>query len=96
MLEMLGMNVLVKVDEEVEKVSRGGIITPGTVRKNSVQKAKVLAVGPGEFQNGVFVELSGIKAGDTVLIDKDFTKSVDVEGDEQHILGYRDVLGKVS
>src|SRR5690554_136598 len=93
-LKMLGMNVLVEVEDEGEKVSPGGIITPGTAKKNSIQKARVVSVGPGEFQSGTFVEIKDIKAGDTVVIDRDFTKEIDSSADKkQLILSYRDVLG---
>jgi len=93
-LEMLGMNVLVKMEDAGEKVSKGGIITPGTTRQSSIQKAEVVAVGPGEIQNGNFVPVKDIKAGDTVVIDRDFTKAIDNDGEEQYIVSYRDVLGK--
>jgi len=92
---MLGMNVLVKIIDTGEKVSAGGIITPSTVQVSSIQKAKVVSIGPGEVQYGIFVKIEDVKADDVVLIDKSFAKAIDHNNEEHHIVSYRDVLGKI-
>lgn len=95
-LEMLGMNVLVK-EEKTEKKTESGLFIPETVDNSGpLTRATVVNVGPGELQYGEMVKIEDVKAGDTVLIDRAFTKPVQVDGQECLILLYRDILGKES
>ena len=48
-----------------ERKTQGGIIVPDAVQ-DGMNKGEVVAVGDGEYQNGVFVK-SALKVGDIVI-----------------------------
>jgi chaperonin GroES len=84
--------VIVKVMEEEERTI-SGIVLPDTA-KEKPQKAKVLAVGPGRYDDGKLVPLD-IKEGDTVIFAKYGGTEVKVDGDELLILRASDILAKL-
>ncbi len=84
--------VVVKVLEEEEKTV-SGIVLPDTA-KEKPQKAKVLAVGPGRYDDGQLVPV-GVAEGDVVIFSKYGGTEVKVEGDEVLILRASDILAKV-
>lgn len=86
-LEMLGMNVLVKVVRE-EKTKSGLVLTT-TSRRGPLEEAKVLKVGCGEDDK----DIQGIDVGDTVIIDSDFAKPIKYNGEECFVLHFKDILG---
>lgn len=65
MLQPTYDHVLVAVDES-ESVSAGGIILTENSALNRTLKAKVLATGPGVYQNGILVPVR-IAVGSTVV-----------------------------
>jgi len=81
--------ILVKREEEKE-VKKGGIIIPDTA-KEKPQEGKVLAVGPGRFEDGKRVPLD-VKVGDVVLYSKYGGTEVKYAGEEYLVLSARDVL----
>jgi len=85
----LGDRIVVKVIE-VEEVTKGGIVLPGTA-KEKPQQGKVIAVGTGEYIDGKKVELE-VKVGDKVLFSKYAGTEVKVDGEEYLILRQSDVL----
>ncbi len=84
--------VVVKVLEEEEKTV-SGIVLPDTA-KEKPQKAKVLAVGPGRYDDGQLIPM-GVAEGDVVIFSKYGGTEVKVEGDEVLILRASDILAKV-
>jgi len=84
--------VIVKVLEEEEKTV-SGIVLPDTA-KEKPQKAKVLAVGPGRYDDGQLIPM-GVAEGDVVIFSKYGGTEVKVEGDEVLILRASDILAKV-
>lgn len=52
-----------------EQVSTGGIILQTNENRETLTKAKVVAVGPGTHRYGTFTEVS-VKVGDTVVFDR--------------------------
>jgi len=62
-LELLGDRVVVKRDDS--ELSEGGLIIPESARK--IGDASVVAIGPGNYQNGVLVPTT-LKVGDRVII----------------------------
>ncbi|MGZ5385564.1 MAG: co-chaperone GroES [Acidimicrobiia bacterium] len=84
--------VVVKVLEEEEKTV-SGIVLPDTA-KEKPQKAKVLAVGPGRYDDGDLIPM-GVAEGDIVIFSKYGGTEVKVEGDEVLILRASDILAKV-
>ncbi len=84
--------VIVKVLEEEEKTA-SGIVLPDTA-KEKPQKAKVIAVGPGRYDDGQLIPV-GVAEGDTVIFSKYGGTEVKVEGEEVLILRASDILAKV-
>ena len=84
--------VVVKVLEEEEKTV-SGIVLPDTA-KEKPQKAKVIAVGPGRYDDGQLIPM-GVAEGDVVIFSKYGGTEVKVEGDKVLILRASDILAKV-
>jgi chaperonin GroES len=91
-LKPLGDRVIVEVLDE-EDVTYSGIVLPDTA-KEKPQRGKVLAVGPGRYEDGKLVPLD-VKEGDEVVFSKYGGTEVTVSGDEYLILRESDILAKV-
>jgi len=91
-LKPLEDRIVVKPLEE-EETTVSGIVIPDTA-KEKPQEGKVVAVGPGRFEDGQRVPMD-VKAGDSVIYSKYGGTEVKVEGDEYLILSARDVLAVV-
>ncbi len=89
-LQPLGDRVVVKPKDEDESTTSSGLVIPDTA-KEKPQLGEVLAVGPGEFQDGDRIPLD-VKVGDLVFYSKYGGTEVKVEGDEYLVLSARDVL----
>jgi chaperonin GroES len=87
----LNDRVLVVRIEEKEKTS-GGIIIPDTA-KEKPQEGKVIAVGPGKWDDdGKRIPLD-VKKGDRVLFGKYAGNEITIEGIEHLIMKEDDILG---
>jgi chaperonin GroES len=75
---------------EAEEVTASGLVIPDTA-KEKPQEGKVIAVGPGRFEDGKRVPLD-VKVGDTVLYSKYGGTEVKYGSDEYLVLSARDVL----
>jgi len=90
-LEPLGDRVIVEPGEGEEKTA-SGIVIPDTA-KEKPQEGKVLAVGPGRYEEGKLIPLD-VKPGDTVIYSKYGGTEVKVGGKEYLILSERDILAR--
>ena len=90
-LEPLGDRVIVSPSEGEEKTA-SGIVIPDTA-KEKPQEGKVLAVGPGRYEEGKLIPLD-VKVGDTVIYSKYGGTEVKIGGKEVLILSERDILAK--
>jgi len=90
-LRPLEDRLVVEAVDEMEKHS-SGIIIPDTVSKEKPQKGKVLAVGPGKFDDDGKRVPMDVKIGDTVLFSKYGPTEVKVDGKDLLILSQSDVL----
>ena len=84
--------VIVKRIDEEEK-TKGGIIIPDTA-KEKPQEGKVVAVGPGKFEDGKLIP-PGVKAGDKILFGKYSGTEIKLDGEEHLIMREDDILGVV-
>ena len=76
---------------EAEQVTASGLVIPDTA-KEKPQEGKVLAVGPGRFDDkGTRVPVD-VKVGDVVLYSKYGGTEVKYSGEEYLVLSARDVL----
>jgi len=86
----LNDRVLVLRIEEEQKTS-GGIIIPDTA-KEKPQEGKVIAVGPGKFdENGKRLPM-GVKKNDRVLFGKYAGSEIKLEGVEHIIMREDDII----
>jgi chaperonin GroES len=90
-LRPLSDRVIVRQSEAEEK-TKTGILLPDTAKEKPT-KGKVIAVGPGKFdEHGKRMDL-GVRAGDTVYYGKYSGTDVEVEGEKFVILREADILG---
>jgi chaperonin GroES len=78
---------------EAEQTTASGLVIPDTA-KEKPQEGRVLAVGPGRFEDGQRLPLD-VKVGDVVLYSKYGGTEVKYAGQEYLILSARDVLAIV-
>ena len=74
-----------------EQKTKSGIVLPDTVDKEKPEQAKVVAVGPGRWEDGKIVPM-GIKKGDLVLFTKYGPNEVKIDGKEYLIAEEKDIL----
>ena len=87
----LNDRVLVVGIEEKEKTA-GGIIIPDTA-KEKPQEGKVIAVGPGRWdENGKRMPME-VKKGDSVLFGKYAGSEIKIDGVKHLIMTEDDILG---
>lgn len=90
-LRPLSDRVIVRQNEAEEK-TKSGIVLPDTAKEKPT-KGKVIAVGPGKFDDkGKRMEL-GVRTGDTVYYGKYSGTDVEVDGQKFVILREQDILG---
>ena len=78
---------------EAEQTTASGLVIPDTA-KEKPQEGRVLAVGPGRFEEGQRLPLD-VKVDDVVLYSKYGGTEVKYGGEEYLILSARDVLAVV-
>ena len=78
---------------DAEQTTASGLVIPDTA-KEKPQEGKVLAVGPGRFEDGQRLPLD-IAEGDIVVYSKYGGTEVKYNGEEYLILSARDVLAIV-
>ena len=77
---------------EEEQKTAGGIIIPDTA-KEKPQEGKVVAVGPGKWDDrGRRIPLE-VKAGDRILFGKYAGTEIKVDGEEHIFMREDDILG---
>ena len=79
---------------EAEQTTASGLVIPDTA-KEKPQEGKVIAVGPGRFEDGKRLPLD-IAEGDIVVYSKYGGTEVKYDGQEYLILSARDVLAIVN
>lgn len=77
-----------------EQTTASGLVIPDTA-KEKPQEGKVVAVGPGRFENGNRLPLD-VQVGDVVIFSKYGGTEVKYNGEEFLILSARDVLAVVN
>tara|TARA_B100001123_G_scaffold78522_1_gene89143 strand:- start:316 stop:603 length:288 start_codon:yes stop_codon:yes gene_type:complete len=92
-LKPLGDRIVVKPRDEDEQRTVSGLVIPDTA-KEKPQLGEVLAVGPGEYQDGDRIPLD-VAPGDLVFYSKYGGTEVKYEGEDYLILSARDVLATV-
>jgi chaperonin GroES len=78
---------------EAEQTTASGLVIPDTA-KEKPQEGRVLAIGPGRFEDGKRIPLD-VSVGDVVLYSKYGGTEVKYSGEEYLVLSARDVLAIV-
>lgn len=76
-----------------ERTTAAGIVIPDSVGEKPV-RGKVLAAGPGKYENGTLRKLD-VKVGDTVLFGKYSGTEVKVDGQDYLVMREEDIMGVV-
>ena len=92
-LNPLGDRIIVKPKEEDTATTASGLVIPDTA-KEKPQLGDVLAVGPGDFQDGERLPMD-VKEGDVIVYSKYGGTEIKFEGEEYLILSSRDVLAVI-
>ena len=89
----LGSRVLIRpfTKQELEKKNSFGIILPDSNTKEKSEQGIVLAVGPGEYRDGVFVSPT-ISVGATVCFSKYGYDDITVDGEELYLIKEENIL----
>lgn len=85
----LGDRVVVKPLEQESK-TKSGIIIPDTAKEKS-QKGKVVAKGPGKYEDGKLIPMN-VKIGDTILYKEYGGDEFKLDGEEVMILKEEDII----
>ncbi len=94
-MQPLGDRIVVLPTKKEEVAAISGIIIPDTVNKEKPAKGKVVAVGPGRYDDGDLLPMS-VKVGQTVLFSKYGYDEVKVDGVDYYILPESQVLAVLS
>jgi chaperonin GroES len=89
-LKPLGDRIVVKPKDDEVSTTASGLVIPDTA-KEKPQMGDVIAVGPGDFQDGDRLPMD-VKVGDVVVYSKYGGTEIKVDGDDVLILSSRDVL----
>jgi chaperonin GroES len=92
-MQPLGDRVVVKPKEEDDPRTPSGLVIPDTA-KEKPQLGEILAVGPGEFQDGNRIPID-VKVGDIVVYSKYGGTEVKYEAEDYLILSSRDLLAVI-
>jgi chaperonin GroES len=95
----LGNRALVKIVEQGETTTDGGIVLPDSVTTDEVlQRATVIAVGPGTpFQGAseLLMEPMAVKAGDEVFISKYGGVELKVNGEQVKLVSENEIVATI-
>ena len=91
-LHPLEDRVVIRPADEAETM-RGSLYIPDTA-KEKPQEGKVVAVGPGKYEDGKLVPL-GVKSGDKILFGKYSGSEIKLDGEEHLIMREDDILGVI-
>ena len=92
-LKPLGDRIIVKPKEDESSTTPSGLVIPDTA-KEKPQLGDVMAVGPGDFQDGDRIA-PDVKEGDVVVYSKYGGTEIKFEGQDFLILSSRDVLAVI-
>ena len=91
-IQPLGSRVVVEAAEGDESTASGIYIAQTS--KEKPQKGTILAVGPGDWEDGQRSPMD-VKQGDTILFAKYAGTEFKYQGEEYLILSQKDVLAKI-
>jgi chaperonin GroES len=93
-LKPLSNHVLIEQMEEEEKKTQSGIVLPDTVEKKKQSRGKIIAIGPGKWdEDGEKRIPMEVKVGDMVLFKEPWSDDNKLkEGDKKYFLVNEDEI----
>lgn len=92
-IKPLGSRIVVEPSESDESTASGIYIAQTS--KEKPQKGKILAVGPGDWEDGQRSPMD-VKEGETVLFAKYAGTEFKYQGEEYLILSQKDILARLT
>lgn len=85
--------VLIKpfTKEELLKKNSFGIILPDSGSKEKSEQGKVLAIGPGSFDDGKLIPMT-VKVGDIVAFSKYGYEDINIDGEDLFLIKEENIL----
>lgn len=94
-IKPLGDRVLVTPkDPKDEMLSKSGIIIPDSADKEKPHQGKVIAVGPGKYDDGVLVPMT-VKVGDNVIFSKYSPDEIKIDDKEYFLISESNILAVI-
>ncbi|HEY4506198.1 MAG TPA: co-chaperone GroES [Candidatus Paceibacterota bacterium] len=91
-LRPLADRVLVEpLNRDDETLTKSGIIIPETVDKEKPYQGKVLAVGPGKYEDGKLTPMT-VRVGDKVVFSKYSPDEIKINDKEYYIISESSIL----
>lgn len=92
-LKPLEDRVIIEPIKEEEK-TKSGIILPETVSKEKPEQGKIVAVGPGRYEDGKRIAMD-VKVGDRIIFSKYGPDEIKIDGKDYLIAKSSDILAIV-
>ncbi len=89
-LKPLEDRVIIEPIKEEEK-TKSGIILPETASKEKPEQGKIIAVGPGKYEDGKRISMD-VKVGDKIIFSKYGPDEIKIDGKEYLIARASDIL----
>ena len=86
-------NLVVKKDDD-DAVSAGGIILTGD-GKEKPNQGTIIAIGDGKLLDNGELEPIPLEVGQRVVFNQHADNPVNVDGEEYHVMKYKDIFGVV-
>lgn len=92
-LKPLEDRVIIEPIKEEEK-TKSGIILPETASKEKPEQGKIVAVGPGRYEDGKRIAMD-VKVGDKIIFSKYGPDEIKIDGKNYLIAKSSDILAIV-
>ena len=94
-IEPFGSIVLLEKIEQSEKKTASGLVLTATSQDSELTRGKVIAVGPGDFDNLGNRHEIPLQYGDIVIYaDSQSTEVKDAQDNKYYFINWRNLLGK--
>jgi len=94
-IEPFGSIILIEKIEQTERKTNSGLVLAATTLESELGRGKVVAVGPGDFDNQGNRHEIPLTLGDKVIYhDAQATEVTDDLGNKYYFINWRHLLGK--
>jgi chaperonin GroES len=80
--------------DEIGTKTKSGIIIPDTIDKEKSERAEVVAIGEGRYEDGKLIPIK-VKVGDQVIFSKYGGDNIKIEGEDYIIISESSLLAVV-